>query len=129
MQINLTDHDKLLSTQDEALLQRRLLLALARYDSRVEAVRVDVSAAGEGGELHLSAKNRYRCAIEVHLRHREPLVATNEGSDIEACLTHAAQRVGRAVGRQIERSFHDEGRRKASLLPSGEGSSAFPSVN
>ena len=99
MQISIVDHHASLTPETAELAERRLLFALARFDSKVD--RVSLVVGDENGPRGGIDK---ACSVSVKL-HRLPEVrVSSKDADVSASIAHAADRAGRAVSRAIERS-------------------------
>ena len=80
------------------LAERRLLFALARFDSKISGVALVVSdkrgpASGFDKTCELSVTLRRWPAVQIESSHPE----------IAVCVSHVAGRAGRTVARAIER--------------------------
>ncbi len=84
-----------------ARVERRLRFALGRFADRIERVRVLVSH--ETGPKGGHNDNCYRIQVAVH--GRLPSVRIEQAdSNVEAVVDWAADRVGRAVARKLDRA-------------------------
>ena len=99
MQISIVDHHQLLSPSVQQLAERRLLFALARFDSRITAVCLEVGDANgpRGGVDKV-------CRITVELRGLPTVRVSCEDARIESAISRAADRANRGVTRSIERN-------------------------
>ena len=99
MQISIIDHNDSLTTETAELAERRLLFALARFDSKVDRVSLVVGDANgpEGGIDNA-------CSVSVKLHCLPEVRVTCKDAEVSASIAHAADRAGRAVSRAIERS-------------------------
>ena len=106
MQISITDRQDNLTSEARELAERRLLFALSRFDSKIERVSMVVADAnGPRGGVDKS------CRVRVKLRRLEDVSVSSEHAHVEASITLAADRAGRAVARAIERSQQFDRRR------------------
>ena len=99
MNISIIDRDGLLTKGLRRHTERRLLFALARFDSRIG--QVDVVLSDENGPRGGIDK---ACRITIFLRHASDVVIRNRDSDSAKCISRAADRAGRAVARSIEKT-------------------------
>lgn len=105
MKLTIVDRDNCLTHRTSNLARRRLLFALSRFDSKIDAVTLSVSDQnGPRGGIDK------RCQLRVKLRHRDEIVLTNLDSTVEAGVSKLADRAGRTVARRIRR-FQDAYRR------------------
>ncbi len=81
-----------------AYVERRLHFSLGRFSQRVERAMVHLQDVNgpRGGEDKL-------CRIEVRLRPGGSVFVEESGSAVLAAVAGAAERVGRAVSRAVER--------------------------
>ena len=110
MSLSVVDRNGALTDELRELLNRRVSYALSRFDSRIRhktAIFEDINGP-RGGVDKL-------CRITVKLHRAGDVVVRAEDADISKCITRAAERIGRAVSRTIERSQHAN--RKKSLDP------------
>ncbi len=99
MSLTIVDRSGVLSGELRELAERRLLFALSRFDSKVQRVSVVVADTnGPRGGVDKS------CRIAVKLRRSGEVTVTDQDADIATCIARAAERVGRAVSRAIERN-------------------------
>lgn len=104
MQISIVDRNGCLNESSREVAERRLLFALSRFSSKIEQVcAVFSDTNGPRGGVDKS------CRITVKLRRINDVTVTNVDSVVEACVARAADRIGRAVSRAIEKSrqFND----------------------
>ncbi len=109
MQVEVVDQSQRLTAATQDVLERRLHFALARFDSRLEQVElaVNVQPAGPRGE-------RWQCRLTVQVRGHEIMVS-DQDERVTACVARAADRMARAVARNIARSHPADGRRPLTL--------------
>ncbi len=99
MQILIVDRDGCLNESTREVAERRLLFALSRFSSKIENVTAVFSDTnGPRGGVDKA------CRITVKMRRLNDVTVTNEDSEVEASVARAADRVGRAVSRAIEKS-------------------------
>lgn len=80
-------------------VHRRLGFALGRFSDRIQVVRVMLGDEnGPKGGLDKT------CRIRVNLRGQNEIVVEQVDSDVYAAIDRAADRVGRTVARQLDRS-------------------------
>ena len=81
-----------------AYVERRLQFSLGRVSQRVERAVVHLEDVNgpRGGEDKV-------CRIEVRLRPTGDVLVEESGSEVLAAVAGAAERVGRAVSRAVER--------------------------
>jgi len=92
-------------------VHRRLAFALARFGTRISAVRVLL--ADENGPRGGVDK---RCRVVVDLPHRGRVRIEESGADTVPVVDIAADRAARTVQRLLNR-LHDQRRRRARGLP------------
>ena len=99
MKLTMVDRDDALTTELRELLYRRLIFSLSRFSPKIRhttAVFEDVNGPKGGQDK--------ACRIIVKLKHESDVVILNRDSDLARCIARAAERVGRAVARTIDRS-------------------------
>jgi hypothetical protein len=99
MLINISDRAELLDSQSRQLVERRLLFALSRFDSRIQ--QIDLTLNDENGPRGGIDKS---CRLLVVLHRAADVVITDRDSDVISCISRVAGRAGRAVSRGIARS-------------------------
>lgn len=106
MSLSVVDRNDTLTDELRDLLDRRLHYALSRFDSRIRRTTAVVEDANgpRGGVDKL-------CRVTVKLNRATDVVIREQDADITKCINRAADRVGRAVARAIERSQHKQRRR------------------
>jgi len=106
MQISIVDRQDNLTSETRELAERRLLFALSRFDSKIERVSMVIADVnGPRGGIDKS------CSVTVKLRRLPDVRVSSEHTGVEAAIGHAADRVGRAVARAIERDQQHDRRR------------------
>jgi hypothetical protein len=99
MLISITDRSALDEGDLRQFAERRLLFALARFDSRVSEVEVVVEDLnGPRGGIDKA------CRITAKLHRSNDVTISDRDEDLFRCISRAADRVGRAVARAIARS-------------------------
>jgi putative sigma-54 modulation protein len=88
-----------------AYIERRLEFSLGRFSPRIQRVTVLVTDVNgpRGGEDKL-------CRIEVRMQPTGTVFVEDRGEDLVATIDRGAERIGRSVGRTIERE-RERGRR------------------
>ncbi|MEM9659976.1 MAG: HPF/RaiA family ribosome-associated protein [Planctomycetota bacterium] len=113
MLIQIVDRNETLDESMREFAKKRLLFALSRFGRRVQRVRAVLSDVnGPKGGVDKS------CRVTVKLLRLPDVCVSNEDLDARACFSRAADRVGRAVARTIEREQHFERRRPFSSADS-----------
>ena len=106
MKLTIVDRDKCLTAPLRNLARRRLLFALARFDSKLDEVTLTVhDLNGPKGGVDK------RCQLRVKLHHGEDLILSNLDSTVEAGISRLAERAGRTIARRISR-WQDSYRRR-----------------
>jgi hypothetical protein len=98
MQISIVDRGDVLSDENRAFGERRLLFALSRFSSRIErvtAVISDVNGPRSGRDKS--------CRVSIKMRKLPDVDVTVVESDVECGFSQVADRAGRTVARAIER--------------------------
>ncbi|MDA7980834.1 MAG: HPF/RaiA family ribosome-associated protein [Pirellulales bacterium] len=98
MKVHFIDRDMLLTDSLRELADRRLLFALSRFGARVLQVSMSMEVTPDSGTGFGLA-----CRVHIQLRSAEPIVAHDEGADLEHSISIAAEKAGRAVSRSIRR--------------------------
>ncbi len=99
MKISLSCKQLSLNEADRETVTRRLQYALSRFAPDIREARVHGSDLnGPKGGVD---KN---CRVTVHLHGGDVVTVTDEDADFLAAASRAAERVGRAVARMIERT-------------------------
>ena len=99
MSLSIIDRNKALSQESKQLLKRRLSFALSRFESKIRrttAVIEDINGPRGGVDKV--------CRITVQLDRARDVVVKNQDAELPRCIAHAAERIGRAVARAVERS-------------------------
>jgi hypothetical protein len=99
MSISIIDPSRLLNEELRQLVERRLLFALSRFDSRIR--RVDFVVSDENGPRGGIDK---ACLISIALERAPVVVIREKDENFSKCITRAAERAGRAVARTIEKT-------------------------
>lgn len=99
MSIHISDRQGLLNKELRGFLERRLLFALSRFDSRVNSIEVVVK--DENGPRGGIDKV---CRVSIALNRAEDVIVKETDTDLIACLARVAERAGRVVARSIDRS-------------------------
>ena len=98
MHIAVSDRSGAMTPALRELAERRLLFALSRFAAKVQRVTVTVADAnGPRGGVDKS------CRITVKLRRIPQVLVTDVEADLAKCISRAADRVGRAVARAVQR--------------------------
>ncbi len=99
MSPTIVDRSSVLTVELRELLERRLAFALSRFDARIQRTTVVVADANgpRGGIDKL-------CRITTKLRRAGDVTITDQDADLGSCIARAADRLGRAVARAIERT-------------------------
>jgi ribosome-associated translation inhibitor RaiA len=112
---NLQSSDALVAWTD-----RKVRAALRRFAPRI--TRVEVHVADLNGPKE--GKSDLRCAMEVRINGRKPLVVEHRAADLYAAIDGAARKLrtaaGRAVDRVRERANHRSRRAALPLAPTRE---------
>ncbi len=99
MSISITDRGDLLDGGSRLLVERRLLFALSRFDSRIKQIHLVVNDEnGPRGGIDKS------CCLSISLSQAADVVILDKDSDIIRCISRAAERAGRSVARAVEKS-------------------------
>ena len=99
MRLSIVDRSGFLSDDLHVLTERRLLFALARFDSSIKQISVVFSDShGPRGGIDKS------CCITVKIRRAPDVTVSDHDSDVAACITRSIARTGRAVTRAVERA-------------------------
>ena len=116
MSPRLVDRTGVLSVELQDLLDRRLRYALSRFESKIQHITaVFEDENGPRGGVDKS------CQITVRIKRAREVVVGECDADLAKCISRAAERVGRAVGRALERSQQLErnGSSRSPRLPNG----------
>ncbi len=100
MSVSITDHSGMLSDEIQRHAERRLLFALSRFDSRINNTQIDFTLEKDG-----QSETEFRCQVTVDLLRATEVTIWEQGKDPVRCISHAAERTGRAVKRSIERAY------------------------
>jgi len=99
MSITITDRNGVLDGSSRDLVERRLKFALARFGSKIGKIAVNL--CDENGPRGGVDK---MCRIVVKVHRARDVVIIDRDADIKISISRAAERVGRAVARSIERT-------------------------
>lgn len=97
--LSIVDRSELLSDELRHLIERRLLFALARFDSRI--VQVEFVVNDENGPRGGVDKT---CRVAIILHRAGDVLVNDKDADMAKCISRVAQRAGRAVARAIEKT-------------------------
>ncbi len=98
MRLTIVDRARVLDDSVKELIRRRLLFALSRFEARIQHVSVAVEDVnGPRGGVDKA------CRIAVRLQPGGDILVTDESRDVRVCVSRAADRIGRAVRREIEK--------------------------
>ena len=97
MNVTIINGEFAVSDEERVTIEKRLLLALSRYTSRIASVTVKLS-----GTEHQTDEHRI-CRIEVFLRPMRSLVVEDSGIDLQAAVDRAATQMARSVERKLRR--------------------------
>jgi hypothetical protein len=106
MQLSIIDQNDSMNQTTREFAERRLRFALSRFSNKIDLVTVvvrDVNGPRGGVDKF--------CRITVKMRRLANVRITSQDAAVEPCLARAADRVGRAVARAVERSHHFDRRR------------------
>ena len=110
--LSLIDRNDILTHELRDLLDRRLSYALSRYESRIRRKTVVIEDADSPrGGVDRS------CQIKVSLDRAGEIVICEQDTEISKSIIRAAERIGRAVARAIERSQHADRRQPHDVRP------------
>lgn len=115
MSITLVDRSGVLTLEFREFAERRLWFALSRFSPRIQKIAVlvtDTNGPRGGVDKH--------CRITVKLNSSKEVILNDQDADLATCLARAAERVGRAVGREIVRSQHFDRSKPIHLGPEME---------
>ena len=99
MSLAIIDRSGVLSEELRQFAERRLRFALSRFDSKIQRISLVLTDTNgpRGGVDKL-------CRITVSLRRANDVAISDEDADAATCIARAAERIGRAVARAIERN-------------------------
>ncbi len=100
MKITLVDKKCPLSSQEQALVLKKLRLSLARFDDVISRLIVFIDDAD--GPRGVSGKT---CRLVAGTRFGPPVIFTEWGSNTLDVVAQVAARLARAVGRATEMHF------------------------
>jgi len=99
MHISIVHRNGTLTDSTREFAERRLLFALSRFAPRVDRVSVVIDDVnGPRGGVDKS------CRVQVYLERLGMVTATFTDTELEPALARAADRIGRAVTRTVERN-------------------------
>ncbi len=98
MKVHFIDRDGLLTSPMQQMTESRLLFALARFGLRIQRVTATFESCTDARRTGLG------CLVEVLLRGADDVVVRDEDTNLQSCIVRAAERVGRAVARSIDRA-------------------------
>ncbi len=108
MMIAITDRSGVITPELREFAERRLRYALSRFDARIQRVSLTlVDANGPRGGVDKS------CRITVKLRRAPEVTVTDLDTEVGTCISRAAERVGRAVARAVDRKQQFDRRQPA----------------
>ena len=98
MEIQITNRNLEMKTGQKDYIERRLQFALGRFVSEIRSVGVTLTDINgpRGGE-------DVQCALQVRLRKRGQIVASDTDVSVEAAVANAVDRVARSVARSLDR--------------------------
>ena len=115
MHLTITDRSGSLTAAQQDLIQRRVLFALSRFDTRLRRVVVVIcDENGPRGELDTT------CVITARLQRLGEVIVSETSEDTSVSISRAAERIGRAVQRRIERRRFDEWRSPSRVTERGD---------
>lgn len=98
MRLILTDRRKALAEEDRDLVNRRLTFAVSRYENAIDTLNVVFSDEnGPKGGPDLC------CRLTARMRGGETVVVNHKDVDLPTAISHAAERMQRALGRTLEK--------------------------
>ncbi len=98
MSVSITDRSELLSDELRQLAERRLLLALSRFDSRISAIHLVVQDInGPRGGVDKA------CQLSISLLRAATVVISDKDADMARCISRVTERAVRAVARAVGR--------------------------
>jgi len=115
MRIDVRSRDLSVSTDLQTHVERRLRFALARFGSRIGGVTVTLSE-GRGPRGGVDT----RCRIVAALSASAQLQVEVQDIDLFAAVDCAADRLGRAVGRAVDRTHNYPRQRIAAARVTGD---------
>jgi hypothetical protein len=115
MHLTITDRSGSLTAAEQDLIQRRVLFALSRFDTRLRRVVVVIcDEDGPRGGLDTT------CVITARLQLLGDVIVRETSEDTSISISRAAERIGRAVQRRIERRRFDGWRNPSRATQRGE---------
>lgn len=96
MRIQIRNQGAQADDQTRHHLERQLLFALGRFQSRIRSVMVRLNDAnGPKGGVD------QECRIAIDAGHRSPIIVSERDSDVRAAIARASDRAARAVARHM----------------------------
>ena len=115
MHLTITDRSGSLTAAQQDLIQRRVHFALSRFDTRLRRVVVVIcDENGPRGELDTT------CVITARLQRLGEVIVSETSEDTSVSISRAAERIGRAVQRRIERRRFDKWRSPSRVTERGD---------
>ena len=99
MQIKIHTQGFLLTEELRAHVERRLQFSMNRFQDHVLRVTVrlsDINGPRKGVDKH--------CQVQLHLRDLPEIVINDTEADIKVAVDRAAERIGRTLGRILQRT-------------------------
>lgn len=108
MNIEVSYRDLNRSERTDELVEQKVLQAIGAHEERI--TRVEVHLGDHNG--HKGGADDIRCMMEARLRGKQPIVVEANAEKIAAAIAHAADKLGTAVQRRVEKA-RDHGRDSA----------------
>jgi hypothetical protein len=106
MEISIVDRSGEMTNETHEFAERRICFALSRFSSKIRRITLVLEDLnGPRGGVDKS------CRITVELRRMSDVVLTARDNEVRPCVARAAERVGRAVARAMERDRQFDRRR------------------
>ena len=99
MKITIVDRQALFHVATKAKAYDKLLLCLARYESRIDRVRLrvaDINGPRNG--------RQYEAILSVSLKKLPSVHVTWKDDRLSKCISKVCDRANRSIGRQLEKS-------------------------
>lgn len=99
MDIEVFERNVKLTSDQKALISRRLEFALGRFEmhlGNIQATFCDLNGPRGGCDL--------QCRLQVSMRVGRELLVSEVGETVEASITAAADRAARTIARRLQRS-------------------------
>lgn len=103
MRVDVRSRDIEVTTTLREHVERRLRFALGRFDGQVH--RVTARLADDNGPRGGTDK---RCRLDVRVRAAGSVIVDDRDPDLYAAIDRAADRIGRAVARVLQRTHHGD---------------------